>query len=102
MILLKYLLDKTEYNQVWKSLETPGEDSHIGATFSHFPHAHTQENAIVSGADNLLWNETLIQKYDLAGPRYTSYPTALQFSSEFTVEELDRAAAESRESGRPL
>ena len=25
----------------------------------------------------------LLQKYDVSGPRYTSYPTAAQFSSDF-------------------
>ena len=25
----------------------------------------------------------LIQRYDLAGPRYTSYPTAVQFHNQF-------------------
>lgn len=30
----------------------------------------------------MLWNSQLIQKYNLAGPRYTSYPTAPQFSTE--------------------
>lgn len=57
---------------------------------------------MVAGADNLLWNDSLIRKYDLSGPRYTSYPTALEFSSDFTVADLDEAAAESRHSGRPL
>ena len=26
---------------------------------------------------------SLIKKYDVAGPRYTSYPTAVQFHEEF-------------------
>ena len=30
----------------------------------------------------MLWNSQLIQKYNLAGPRYTSYPTAPQFSAD--------------------
>lgn len=30
------------------------------------------------------WDKKLIAKYDVSGPRYTSYPTAPQFSSEFT------------------
>lgn len=32
----------------------------------------------------VVFDKALIQKYDKAGPRYTSYPTAVQFSSEFT------------------
>ena len=31
-----------------------------------------------------LWNEALIQKYNLNGPRYTSYPTALKFTDQVT------------------
>jgi oxygen-independent coproporphyrinogen-3 oxidase len=31
------------------------------------------------------WDSSVIAKYDVAGPRYTSYPTALQFSDAFTV-----------------
>ena len=29
------------------------------------------------------WDKELIRKYDVAGPRYTSYPTAAQFSEDF-------------------
>ena len=29
--------------------------------------------------DAIRWDTDLIRRYDLAGPRYTSYPTALQF-----------------------
>lgn len=29
----------------------------------------------------MIWDSTLIAKYDLSGPRYTSYPTAPQFDS---------------------
>lgn len=29
------------------------------------------------------WDEKLIARYDVPGPRYTSYPTALQFSEDF-------------------
>lgn len=30
-----------------------------------------------------LWDPALLAKYDVQGPRYTSYPTALQFSDDF-------------------
>lgn len=36
----------------------------------------------------MLWDSNLIQKYNLAGPRYTSYPTAPQFSTEISKMEL--------------
>lgn len=29
------------------------------------------------------WDLALIQKYNYSGPRYTSYPTALEFSEAF-------------------
>lgn len=29
--------------------------------------------------DNIRWDADLIRRYDLSGPRYTSYPTAVQF-----------------------
>ncbi|WP_191603257.1 oxygen-independent coproporphyrinogen III oxidase [Marinomonas algicola] len=32
----------------------------------------------------MLWNTELIEKYNLSGPRYTSYPTAPQFSTEIS------------------
>lgn len=31
------------------------------------------------------FNSTLIEKYRMSGPRYTSYPTAVQFSEQFTA-----------------
>jgi oxygen-independent coproporphyrinogen-3 oxidase len=34
--------------------------------------------------DNPVFDLNLIQKYNVSGPRYTSYPTALQFTDEFT------------------
>lgn len=35
---------------------------------------------------SLIFDEALIKRYDKSGPRYTSYPTAVQFHTEFTVE----------------
>lgn len=39
----------------------------------------------------------LLNKYDVYGPRYTSYPTALQFSESFNEENYQRHAQESNE-----
>jgi oxygen-independent coproporphyrinogen-3 oxidase len=36
----------------------------------------------------------LLKKYDVSGPRYTSYPTAAQFVSDFGVEDFLNAAAQ--------
>ncbi|MCG6863587.1 MAG: oxygen-independent coproporphyrinogen III oxidase [Chromatiaceae bacterium] len=44
----------------------------------------------------------LIRRYDQSGPRYTSYPTALEFHDGFGEPEYRRACARSNESGRPL
>lgn len=40
-------------------------------------------------AYKLDFDPNLIKKYDKSGPRYTSYPTAPQFSAEFSAETLD-------------
>jgi oxygen-independent coproporphyrinogen-3 oxidase len=31
----------------------------------------------------LEWNAELLEKYNISGPRYTSYPTALEFSDDY-------------------
>ncbi|MDK6769258.1 oxygen-independent coproporphyrinogen III oxidase, partial [Klebsiella aerogenes] len=46
------------------------------------------------------WDLALIQKYNYSGPRYTSYPTALEFSPAFGA--ADFAAAVDRYPQRPL
>ena len=48
------------------------------------------------------WNSDLIRRYDLAGPRYTSYPTAPQFSENFSAADRAAAIARSNASGNPL
>ncbi|EJL93527.1 oxygen-independent coproporphyrinogen III oxidase [Pantoea sp. GM01] len=46
------------------------------------------------------WDQHLIEKYNYAGPRYTSYPTALEFSENFV--EADFQHAVERYPNRPL
>lgn len=48
------------------------------------------------------FDTALIRKYDIAGPRYTSYPTAVQFSPEFTEADYRQQAAQSNQSARDL
>ncbi len=48
------------------------------------------------------FDSRLIQKYDIAGPRYTSYPTAVQFNADFTEADYRAQAAQSNRSGRDL
>ena len=44
----------------------------------------------------------LIQRYDAAGPRYTSYPTAVQFHDRFQVEDYLRQTRISNDIAKPL
>ncbi len=43
----------------------------------------------------------LLRRYDVSGPRYTSYPTAPQFHEEFGPDAYRRAAAASNQSTEP-
>ncbi|MFO8156287.1 MAG: oxygen-independent coproporphyrinogen III oxidase [Pseudomonadota bacterium] len=49
-----------------------------------------------------LFNEELIQRYDVAGPRYTSYPTAVQFTEAFGPAEYRAQALATNTTGAPL
>src|SRR6056297_3890394 len=44
----------------------------------------------------------LIQKYNVPGPRYTSYPTAIQFSEDFDPGDIESRLMKSRSTGQPL
>lgn len=44
----------------------------------------------------------LIQKYNVPGPRYTSYPTAVQFSETFDRWEIENRITLGRSSGQPI
>lgn len=48
----------------------------------------------------IAWDQALIEKYNYAGPRYTSYPTALEFSEDYTETNFQHAVARYPE--RPL
>ncbi|MFO7593550.1 MAG: oxygen-independent coproporphyrinogen III oxidase [Pseudomonadota bacterium] len=51
---------------------------------------------------NIIFDLDLIKHYDKSGPRYTSYPTAVQFHDGFGEAEYRAWAAKSNESGNPL
>jgi len=51
---------------------------------------------------NIIFDLELIKRYDKSGPRYTSYPTAVQFHDGFGEAEYRAWAAKSNESGNPL
>ena len=48
----------------------------------------------------IIWDHELIQKYNQSGPRYTSYPTALEFHENYTNQDFINAAE--RYPNRPL
>ncbi|OOE47232.1 oxygen-independent coproporphyrinogen III oxidase [Salinivibrio kushneri] len=48
----------------------------------------------------IIWDQALINKYNYSGPRYTSYPTALEFHEAFAPAEFDMACSQYPE--RPL
>ena len=51
---------------------------------------------------DIIFDSDLIKRYDKSGPRYTSYPTAVQFHSGFDETAYRQAAARSNAEGRPL
>lgn len=48
------------------------------------------------------WDDALIRRYDLSGPRYTSYPTAVEFTGGYGAGHMMEDAIASRSSGRDL
>ncbi len=51
---------------------------------------------------NILFDLELIKRYDKSGPRYTSYPTAVQFHDGFGEAQYREYAKNSNASGNPL
>lgn len=51
---------------------------------------------------SILFDQALIAKYDQSGPRYTSYPTAVEFHEGFQAADYRAACDRSNASGRPL
>lgn len=48
------------------------------------------------------FDEALIKRYNQSGPRYTSYPTAVQFAENFGINDYKSAAQRSNDSDRGL
>ncbi|NLS13678.1 oxygen-independent coproporphyrinogen III oxidase [Vibrio sp. SM6] len=48
----------------------------------------------------IVWDQAVLDKYNYSGPRYTSYPTALEFHEAFTIADYDMACTQYPE--RPL
>ncbi|SNU80952.1 oxygen-independent coproporphyrinogen III oxidase [Pandoraea sputorum] len=56
----------------------------------------------LASASPVQFDARLLGRYDVNGPRYTSYPTALQFHDDFGVGDYARAAAQSKRTGKPV
>ncbi|MEZ9138340.1 oxygen-independent coproporphyrinogen III oxidase [Vibrio sp. 10N.286.52.B1] len=54
----------------------------------------------VTTSQQIVWDQEILNKYNYSGPRYTSYPTALEFHEAFTVADYDMACTQYPE--RPL
>lgn len=51
---------------------------------------------------SLIFDEELIRRYNQSGPRYTSYPTAVQFTDQFTIENYLQQVEVSNHNNNPL
>ncbi|USD65206.1 oxygen-independent coproporphyrinogen III oxidase [Vibrio sp. SCSIO 43136] len=40
-------------------------------------------------SEQIVWDQAILEKYNYSGPRYTSYPTAVEFHEAYTIAELD-------------
>lgn len=45
----------------------------------------------LENSQQIEWDQNILDKYNYSGPRYTSYPTAVEFHEAFTIAELDMA-----------
>lgn len=52
--------------------------------------------------NSIQWDESLITRYNLSGPRYTSYPTAIQFDQQHTTAQLVKEAQRTTNVFSPL
>ncbi|NVD08102.1 oxygen-independent coproporphyrinogen III oxidase [Vibrio sp. JPW-9-11-11] len=48
----------------------------------------------VVASQQIVWDQAILDKYNYSGPRYTSYPTALEFHEAFTVADFDMACTQ--------
>ena len=59
-------------------------------------------NDLQENSGSVCFDPKLIRRYDGRGPRYTSYPTALQFDEQYTAADYAQDARDSNSSGLPL
>ncbi|WP_244914606.1 oxygen-independent coproporphyrinogen III oxidase [Pandoraea apista] len=69
---------------------------------SHCAAPPTRQPAPATPTAPIHFDARLLARYDVNGPRYTSYPTALQFRDDFDISDYARAAAQSKRTGKPL
>ncbi|MGX9418606.1 oxygen-independent coproporphyrinogen III oxidase [Vibrio sp. WJH972] len=50
-------------------------------------------NGSEANRQQIVWDQQMLDKYNYSGPRYTSYPTAIEFHEAFTIAEFDMACA---------
>ena len=65
-------------------------------------HSGMKKHSQPSDPGRVLFEPALIRKYGGRGPRYTSYPTALQFEDAFTADTYRDNAVASNATARPL
>ncbi len=51
-------------------------------------------NQHTESKQQIVWDQAVLDKYNYSGPRYTSYPTALEFHEAFTISDYDMACAQ--------
>ncbi|EKF9627288.1 oxygen-independent coproporphyrinogen III oxidase [Vibrio cholerae] len=57
-------------------------------------------SSYVVPSQQIVWDQAILDKYNYSGPRYTSYPTAVEFHEAFTIADFDMACTQYPE--RPL
>ncbi len=60
------------------------------------------DDPTAAATPSVRFDAALVSRYDGRGPRYTSYPTALQFEERFTAARYSNLARKSNATGRPL
>jgi oxygen-independent coproporphyrinogen-3 oxidase len=66
------------------------------------PDRPTNRGTEVNNQTTISWDMDLIKRYDLSGPRYTSYPTAIQFDSGLSPEKLIETGRSTSDPHAPL
>ncbi|MGL6315257.1 oxygen-independent coproporphyrinogen III oxidase [Vibrio sp. WXL103] len=56
--------------------------------------SHEVKSQQVTDQQQIVWDQAVLDKYNYSGPRYTSYPTALEFHEMFTVSDYDMACTQ--------